>query len=62
VSTYVQEVIGLLHVGLALVVSGHIVLTKRDVRAAIGWTGLVWLAPIVSSILYGLLGINRIRR
>ena len=57
-----QLVLGVAHVSLALVVSAHIVLTKRDVRAAIGWTGLVWLAPIVGSIFYGLLGINRIRR
>ena len=61
-TSFVQELIGVLHVVLAIVVSGHIVLTKRDVRAAIGWTGLVWLAPIVGAVLYGLLGINRIRR
>jgi cardiolipin synthase len=54
--------IGVLHVALAAVVSAHIILTKEDVRAAIGWTGLVWLAPIIGSALYGLLGINRIRR
>ena len=37
-TTLVQEVIGVLHVILALVVSGHIVLTKRD-RAAEKATG-----------------------
>lgn len=57
-----QLALGTLHVVLASVVSAHVVLTKRDVRAAIGWTGLVWLAPIVGSVLYGLMGINRIRR
>ncbi|HTS90065.1 MAG TPA: phospholipase D-like domain-containing protein [Gemmatimonadales bacterium] len=57
-----QLVAGFLHVGLAIVVSAHIVLTKRDVRAAIGWIGLVWLAPVVGSALYGFFGINRIRR
>ncbi len=51
-----------LSIALALGVSAHIVLHKRDVRAAIGWTGLVWLAPVVGSALYALLGINRIRR
>jgi len=50
------------HVVLALTVSAHIVLTKPDVRAAIGWVGLVWLAPVVGSALYALFGINRIRR
>lgn len=42
--------------------TAHIVLHKRDTRAAIAWVGLVWLAPGVGSILYLLLGINRIRR
>lgn len=40
----------------------HIVLRKREVRAAIGWTGLVWLAPILGAILYVSFGINRIQR
>ena len=30
---------GAAHVLLALVVSAHIVLTKQDVRGAIGWVG-----------------------
>jgi cardiolipin synthase len=42
--------------------SVHAVLTKREVRAAIGWVAVVWLTPIVGPILYWLLGINRIRR
>ena len=50
------------HLALALTVSAHIVLTKPDVRAAIGWVGLVWLAPVVGSTLYAMFGINRIRR
>jgi cardiolipin synthase len=60
--TLLQTVIGIAHVLLAIAVSAHIVLTKDDVRAAIGWTGLVWLTPVVGSVLYGLFGINRIRR
>jgi cardiolipin synthase len=50
------------HVVLASTVSTHVVLTKPDVRAAIGWVGLVWLTPVVGSALYALFGINRIRR
>jgi cardiolipin synthase len=57
-----QTAIGVGHVLLAIAVSVHIVLTKDDVRAAIGWTGLVWLTPVIGSVLYGLFGINRIRR
>jgi cardiolipin synthase A/B len=58
----IRLLVGAVHVLLALVVSAHIVLTKPDVRAAIGWVGLVWLAPIVGSVLYAGFGINRIRR
>ena len=50
------------HIVLAIAVSGHIILTKDDVRSAIGWVGLVWLAPIVGSLLYLVLGVNRISR
>jgi cardiolipin synthase len=51
-----------IHVLLAAGVSAHVVLTKDDVRAAIGWTGLVWLTPIFGSALYLVFGINRINR
>lgn len=40
----------------------HIVLRKRDTRAAIGWVGLIWLAPLFGSALYLVFGINRIQR
>ncbi|MFZ5831394.1 MAG: phospholipase D-like domain-containing protein [Planctomycetota bacterium] len=54
--------LSLLHFALAIGATVHIVLWKRDNRAAIGWTGLVWLAPLVGTALYLVLGINRIRR
>jgi cardiolipin synthase len=47
---------------LAAVASGHAILYKRDSRAAIGWVGLIWLAPVAGAVLYALLGVNRIRR
>lgn len=50
------------HVASALVVTGHAILTKEDVRAAIGWIGLAWLAPLIGAMLYFLFGINRLRR
>lgn len=55
-------VVAILGVLVALAASAHIVLHKSDVRAAIGWTGLVWLSPFVGAVLYWLLGVNRIRR
>lgn len=51
-----------LNVVLALVASGHAVLSNRDTRAAIGWVGVIWLAPFLGVLLYIWLGINRIKR
>jgi cardiolipin synthase A/B len=51
-----------LTLALALATSCHAVLYKRDTRAAIGWVGLIWLVPVVGSLLYIGLGINRIQR
>lgn len=42
--------------------SGHAVLSKPDTRAAIGWVGIIWLAPVVGALLYVWLGINGIER
>lgn len=46
----------------SLVASGHVVLRKRDPRAAIGWVGLIWLVPGLGALLYAVFGVNRIRR
>lgn len=40
----------------------HVILTKRDTRAATLWVVLIWLAPVVGTLLYIWLGINRIER
>jgi cardiolipin synthase A/B len=47
---------------LALLATSHIVLHKRESRAAAAWTGLVWLVPLIGVLLYLLIGINRIHR
>lgn len=47
---------------VSLIASAHVVLHKRDVRAAVGWVGVIWLAPFLGTSLYLLLGINRIER
>lgn len=49
-------------VALALVLSIHVTFNKRDPRSAIGWIGLIWLSPVLGSILYLMLGINRMFR
>jgi len=47
---------------ISCIASAHVVLNKRDTKAAVGWVGLIWLVPVLGSLLYILLGINRIRR
>lgn len=56
------HVMAVLTVLVSVLATGHAVLRKRDVRAAVGWVGLVWLVPVLGAVLYLLLGINRIRR
>lgn len=51
-----------LSVTLALLAGAHVVMYKRDSRSAIGWIGVIWLAPIVGVLLYVWLGINRLQR
>lgn len=52
-----------LHVVIGMVMSCHVVMTKRDTRAAIGWVGVIWLTPAtVGALLYLMFGVNRIRR
>jgi cardiolipin synthase A/B len=47
---------------LTVLASIHVVIYKRDSRAAVGWVGLIWLAPVMGAVLYMVLGINRVRR
>lgn len=48
--------------GADLVAAAHVLLHRRDPRAALLWIGLIWLVPLLGAILYSILGINRIRR
>ena len=47
---------------IALAVTIHVLLNKRDVAAAIGWIGLAWLSPVLGGIVYFIFGVNRVRR
>jgi cardiolipin synthase A/B len=47
---------------LAVLVTLHVLLRKREVASAVGWIGLVWFAPILGAIGYAILGVNRVRR
>lgn len=50
--------------GLSLLIlaTGHVILNKRETSAAVGWIGVMWLAPFIGPFLYLLLGVNRIRK
>ncbi len=39
----------------------HVLVSKRDHRAALGWIGVVVLFPVAGPVIYFLLGINRVR-
>jgi cardiolipin synthase len=53
---------GFVYLATALFAAGHALLYKRNIRAATGWIGLIWFAPVLGIILYFLFGINRIKR
>src|SRR5262245_5939155 len=46
----------------ALPTSVHAILHKRDPRAAVSWSGLIWLVPIGGAVLYWMFGVNRVAR
>jgi cardiolipin synthase len=54
--------LSLLHFALAAGVTLHVLMSKRNPGSSVAWIGLAWLSPVVGSLLYALLGINRVRR
>ncbi len=50
------------YVSLMVIASAHLVMYKKDTRAAIGWIGVVLMVPIFGALLYAVLGINRLQR
>lgn len=55
-------IVGVAYVCVAVWAAGHAIIHKRDVRAAIGWTGLILFSPFVGAFAYYFFGINRLRR
>lgn len=47
---------------LMLWAAGHVILVKKDTKAASGWLALIWFSPLVGACMYWLFGINRIKR
>ena len=61
-SPAVQTLLALLYLALAASVTADVLLTKSDVRGALGWIAAAWLSPILGGLLYFLFGINRVTR
>lgn len=62
ISSFAALLFAAVNVSATLAAAGHAVLTKNDVRAAVGWVGLVLLVPIIGWLIYLMFGINRIER
>ncbi|MFS8110428.1 phosphatidylserine/phosphatidylglycerophosphate/cardiolipin synthase family protein [Rhizobium jaguaris] len=56
------QILAVLSVAMGAAAAIHAAMTKEEVRAAIGWVGVIILSPIVGALLYAVAGINRIRR
>jgi cardiolipin synthase len=57
---YLQVVILILHINIALLAIGHALLHKRTSQAALGWIATCILFPLVGPVLYFFFGINRV--
>jgi cardiolipin synthase len=55
----IELTLGLL---IALIVTIHVLQTKREVAAAAAWIGLAWFAPFFGGFAYFVLGVNRVKR
>lgn len=51
----------LLSLGIGGTAAIHAAMTKNDVRAAIGWVGIILMSPLLGPFFYLIAGINRIR-
>ena len=47
---------------IAVLVTLHVLLRKREVASAAGWIGFAWFAPVIGGITYFLFGVNRVQR
>lgn len=59
---YWPHILAVISATMAIVAIVHVVMTKEDVRAAIGWAGVIVLSPVVGALVYAFAGVNRIRR
>ncbi|PTM97452.1 phospholipase D-like domain-containing protein [Mycoplana dimorpha] len=62
ISDYWPHLLIVLSIVLGTPAAIHAAMTKEEVRAAIGWVGVILLSPIIGAVIYYALGINRVRR
>jgi cardiolipin synthase A/B len=60
--TYWPQIFFVLSIVLGVPAAVHATMTKEEVRAAIGWVGVIILSPVIGALIYAVAGINRIRR
>src|SRR5579862_2955100 len=61
-SSIITLALSVLHFALAAGVTLHVLMNKRNPSSSVAWIGLAWLSPVVGSVLYVMLGVNRVRR
>jgi cardiolipin synthase len=59
---YIAIALSVMHFVLAAGVTLHVLAHNRNPGSAVSWIGLAWLSPVVGSVLYLFLGINRVQR
>ncbi|HBF30447.1 phospholipase D-like domain-containing protein [Rhizobium sp.] len=61
-SNYWPHVLAVLTTVLEVSACVHVAMTKRDVRSANAWVGVIILSPVVGALVYAVAGVNRMRR
>lgn len=61
-SAYWPHILVVLSIILGVPAAIHVTMTKEEVRAAIGWVGVIVLSPVIGALIYAVGGVNRIRR
>ena len=61
-TTWVGVTAAVAHFAVASSVTIHVLLYKRNVAASVSWIGIAWLSPLLGSLLYVTMGINRVKR
>jgi len=62
ISRFWPHLVAAFHLLAALLASIHILLNKRDSRAATLWLATIWFLPLFGPVLYLTFGVNRLRR